>query len=69
MNSVADKGRRTINPEMLFRIFKYTIYILLAYNVLLWFQEDLSASAETFGDSVNWRNVVEAYSATIDTAA
>jgi hypothetical protein len=69
MTSAAGKGKRTINPETLFRIFKYTIYILLAYNVLLWFREDLSASAETFGNTVTWRNVVEAYSATIDTAA
>ena len=35
----------------------------------MFFQEDLAASAETFGDTVTWRNVVEAYSATIDTLA
>ena len=50
-------------------MFKYTIYCLLAWNIVLWFQEDLAASAETFGDTITWRNVVEAYSATIDTAA
>jgi len=42
---------------------------LLAYNAFLFFQEDIAASAETFGDTVTWRNVVEAYSATIDTSA
>jgi hypothetical protein len=52
-----------------FRAFKYTIYSLLAWNVFLFFQEDLSASAATFGDRLTWRNVVEAYSATFDTAA
>ncbi len=57
------------NRHHLFRAFKYTIYCLLAWNVFLFFQEDLAASAETFGDTVSWRNVVEAYSATIDTAA
>jgi hypothetical protein len=59
----------TLNGETLFRAFKYTIYGLLAWNVWMFFQEDLSASAQTFGDSVTWRNVVEAYSATIDTLA
>jgi hypothetical protein len=58
-----------MTPHRLFKLFKYTVYILLAYQILLWFQEDLAASAETFGDTVTWRNVVEAYSATIDTAA
>lgn len=62
-------NKRMLNPERLFNLFKYTVYLLLAYNILLWFQEDLAASAETFGDTVTWRNVVEAYSATIDTAA
>ena len=53
----------------MFRVFKYTIYCLLAYNVFLFFQEDLQAAAETFGDNITWRNFVEAWSATIDTAA
>jgi hypothetical protein len=60
---------RSLNPQTVFRVFKYTVYCLLAWNVFLFFQEDLAASAETFGDSVTWRNVVEAYSATFDTAA
>jgi len=42
---------------------------LLAYNAFLFFQEDLAASAQTFGDTVTWRNVIEAYSATFDTVA
>jgi len=58
-----------LDPYTVFRVFKYIIYTLLLWNVLLFFQEDLAASAETFGDTVTWRNVVEAYSATIDTAA
>lgn len=55
--------------ETVFRAFKYAIYCLLAWNAFLFFQEDFAASAATFGDTVSWRNVVEAYSATIDTAA
>jgi hypothetical protein len=58
-----------IKPHSIFKAFKYTIYTLLLWNVFLFFQEDLAASAQTFGDTINWRNVVEAYSATIDTAA
>lgn len=42
---------------------------MLTYNAVLFFQQDLAASAETFGDMVTWRNVIEAYSATFDTAA
>jgi hypothetical protein len=69
VNALLSHQNRFLNPHTLFTVFKYTIYLLLAYNILLWFQEDLAASAETFGDTVSWRNVVEAFSATIDTAA
>ena len=58
-----------LKPENIFRLFKYSIYTLLAYNAVLFFAGDLAASAETFGDTVTWRNVIEAYSATIDTVA
>jgi len=69
MNALISNQNRFLTPHKVFTVFKYTIYALLTYNILLWFQEDLAASAETFGDTVTWRNVVEAYSATIDTAA
>lgn len=52
-----------------YRLFKYTIYGLLAWNVFLFFGEDFRAAQETFGDTVTWRNLAEAYSATVDTAA
>jgi hypothetical protein len=69
MNHARPAQSRKLSPETMFRVFKYAIYCLLAWNVFLFFQEDLAASAETFGDTVTWRNVVEAYSATIDTLA
>ncbi len=69
MNATDPINTRLITPHRLFNLFKYIVYILLAYEIILWFQEDLAASAEIFGDTVTWRNVVEAYSATIDTAA
>jgi len=56
-------------PEFIFRLFKYTIYTLLAYNAFLFFGEDVAASAETFGANISWRNVIEAFSASIDTSA
>ena len=58
-----------LKPENIFRFFKYSIYALLCYNTFLFFGEDLAASAETFGENIGWRNVVEAYTATFDTAA
>jgi len=61
--------QKILHPHRVFTLFKYTVYFLLAYNAFLFFQEDIAASAETFGDTVTWRNVVEAYSATIDTSA
>ena len=69
MSALVSSQNRWLNPQNVFTVFKYTIYILLAYNIMLWFQEDLAASAETFGDTVTWRNVVQAYSATFDTGA
>ncbi len=58
-----------LNAELIFRLSKYTIYALLMYNAVLFFRDDFAASAVTFGDTVTWRNVIEAYSATFDTAA
>lgn len=52
-----------------FRIFKYTMYALLAFNVVLWFLEDMGAAAVTFADGVGWGNFVQAYAATVDTFA
>jgi hypothetical protein len=53
----------------LYQLFKYAVYALLGYDVWLFFLDDLSASAEIFTDGVTWHNFVEAYSATVDTAA
>jgi hypothetical protein len=69
MSEAVPQAGKFLHPHRLFTIFKYTVYCLLAYNAFLFFQDDLAASAETFGDTVTWRNVVEAYSATFDTTA
>ena len=67
--SVSSHSQKLLHPHRVFTLFKYTVYCLLAYNAFLFFGEDFAASAETFGNTVTWRNVVEAYSATIDTTA
>jgi len=58
-----------IHPQLLFTLFKYTVYVLLGVNAYLFFLEDLAASAETFGDAIVWSNVVEAFTASFDTTA
>jgi len=61
--------RAGVKPHTVFRAFKYAIYLLLAWNVVVFFQDDLAASAQTFADGITWRNAVEAFTASIDTAA
>ncbi len=69
MSPVTSPKPDFLNLENLFRFFKYAIYILLAYDGVQFFDGDVIASAEIFGENVSWRNVIEAYSATFDTAA
>jgi len=57
------------SPSLWYRIFKYAIYCLLAYDVWLFFLDDFAASAQTFSGGVGWRNAVEAFTATVDTLA
>jgi len=52
-----------------FQAFKYSVYILLSYNIFLFFQEDFAASAQTFTNGITFYDIGEAFSATIDTAA
>lgn len=69
LNTSIPHSGKLLHPHRVYTLFKYAVYCLLAYNAFLFFQEDIAASAETFGDTVTWRNVVEAYSATFDTSA
>lgn len=68
MTAVAHHGK-FVHPRLLFTAFKYTIYLLLGVDAVLFFLEDLAASAETFGGDIGWSNLVEAFTAAIDTAA
>jgi hypothetical protein len=42
---------------------------LLAVNAYVFFTEDLAASAEVFNGVINWRNVMEAFTASTDATA
>ena len=57
------------NGQFWYRAFKYTIYCLLAFNVLLFLREDVRDSAQTFAGGITLSNFVVAYSATVDTLA
>ncbi|WNC72069.1 hypothetical protein RGQ13_18410 [Thalassotalea psychrophila] len=52
-----------------FQLFKYSVYILLSMNIYFFFVEDYSASSQTFAQGVSGLQVIEAFTATIDTAA
>jgi hypothetical protein len=69
MSALISGQNRFLTPHRVFQVFKYTIYFLLALNIIFWFREDLAASAETFQGVIDWTNLVEAFSATVDTAA
>ena len=53
----------------LYTLFKYTIYVLLMLNILWFFVDDYASSAEMFSSGITWSNLIEGYSATIDTLA
>jgi len=59
---ITDRGR-------LFQLFKYAVYALLTLNIFLFFAEEWAASAHRFTDGVALADMIEAFAATIDTAA
>jgi hypothetical protein len=56
-------------PYWAYRIFKYIVYLLLISNIYFFFAEERAATTEVFASGVTWRNLYEAYSATLDTLA
>ena len=53
----------------LFTALKYLVYALLTFNVYLFLQEELGALEHTFTESLAPGQVIQVFSATIDTAA
>ena len=58
-----------VNSRRLYQAFKYTVYALLAFNVYLFFDEEVAAAALQFPNGIALVDIIEAYSATIDTLA
>ena len=55
-----------------YRLFvwvKYLVYVLLSFNIYLFLQEELSALEHTFVDGFELSQIIQVFSATIDTAA
>ena len=63
------KTRLTISRSRIFQLFKYAVYAFLALNVYWFFIEELAAAKLQFPGGVDLSRVIEAYAATIDTAA
>ncbi|MEP5569272.1 MAG: hypothetical protein ABJN62_15635 [Halioglobus sp.] len=53
----------------LFVWMKYLVYILLSFNIYLFLQEELGALEHTFVDGFELGQVIQVFSATIDTTA
>ena len=53
----------------LFHYFKYTVYTLLMINVYVFFAEEWAAVGHRFADGLGFGDIIEAFAASIDTAA
>ena len=58
-----------VSRATVFLIFKYAVYALLTLNVYLFGREEYLAAQLQFSDGITLINFIEAYAATIDTAA
>ena len=59
----------SINSNWLFRVFKYTIYALLIYNIYVFWNEEYLAAALQYSGDVPLSQIIGIFPATIDTAA
>lgn len=58
-----------LNPDYIFRAFKYSVYALLTFNIFLFFQEESLATQQTFSQGMSLGDIIEGFAATIDTVA
>lgn len=58
-----------LDRDTLFQFFKYAVYTLLTLNVYIFWREEYLASQLQFAGGVPVADLIEAYAATIDTAA
>jgi hypothetical protein len=59
----------TIDRSRIFQAFKFVVYLLLAMNIYWFFVEEVLAAKTQFPNGVGIKVMIEAYAATIDTAA
>ncbi len=52
-----------------FTLVKYLVYVLLSFNIYLFLQEELGALEHTFVDGFELGQIIQVFSATIDTTA
>lgn len=57
------------NSEKLYQIFKYSIYGLLLVNLVVFMVEDYAASATTYKNGISLADIVNAFTASVDTLA
>ena len=69
MSEVVSLAGISVNRYTLFRIFKYSVYFLLTYNVYAFFVENHAAASTVFADGVSFGKIIEAYNDSIDTLA
>ena len=58
-----------IDRDKILQLFKYSVYALLTLNIYLFFVIEWAASPHRFADGIILFDIIEAYVATIDTAA
>jgi hypothetical protein len=59
----------TVDRFRIFHYFKYTVYALLMVNVYIFFAEEWAAVSHRFADGLGPGDIIEAFAASIDTAA
>jgi len=59
----------TVKRLTLFQVFKYALYLFLSMNVYWFFTEELAANRLLYPQGVGPGDIVDAFAATIDTAA
>lgn len=58
-----------ISSSRAYQVFKYAVYAFLTFNIYLFFDEEFAAAALQFPNGIAGADIIEAYSATIDTLA
>jgi hypothetical protein len=69
MTQTSDSLFASENRYRLFTTVKYLTYILLSINVYMFLQEELSALNFTFAEALEPGQIIQSFSATIDTSA